>query len=85
MRIDTHIYGGYRVPPYFDSMVGKIVAWGETRDYAIARMRNALNEIVVDGIETNLPLHRELMADPLFVQGELDIHFLERYLRRHND
>ena len=85
VRIDTHIYGGYRVPPYFDSMVGKIIAWGETRDYAIARMRNALNEVVVDGIETNLPLHRELMVDPLFVQGELDIHFLERYLSRHND
>lgn len=83
VRIDTHIYSGYSVPPHFDSMVGKVIAWGESRDYAIARMRNVLNELVVEGIETNIPLHRELIPDPLFAQGELDIHFLEHYLGRH--
>ncbi|MGV0005340.1 MAG: acetyl-CoA carboxylase biotin carboxylase subunit [Candidatus Porifericomitaceae bacterium WSBS_2022_MAG_OTU9] len=82
VRIDTHIYSGYLVPPYFDSMVGKVIAWGESRDYAIARMRNVLNELVVEGIETNIQLHRDLISDPLFAQGELDIHFLERYISR---
>ena len=85
IRVDSHIYSGYKVPPYFDSMVGKIIAWGETREYAIARMSNALNEIIIEGIETNLPLHRELIPDPMFVRGELDIHFLEHYLRRQDD
>jgi acetyl-CoA carboxylase biotin carboxylase subunit len=80
IRLDTHIYEGYKVPPYYDSMIGKLIAHAETRAYAIARMQNALNEIVVDGIRTNLPLHRDMMADAAFQAGGIDNHYLEKKL-----
>ncbi len=80
IRLDTHIYEGYDVPPYYDSMIGKLIAHGETRAYAIARMQNALNEIVIDGIKTNLPLHRDMMADAAFQAGGIDNHYLEKKL-----
>ena len=80
IRLDTHIYEGYKVPPYYDSMIGKLIAHGETRDFAIARMQNALNEIVIDGIKTNLPLHRDMMADAAFRAGGIDNHYLEKKL-----
>jgi len=80
IRVDSHIYSGYNVPPFYDSMIGKIIAHGETRDSAIARMRNALAETVVEGIKTNIPLHQEIFNHTAFRTGGLDIHYLERRL-----
>jgi acetyl-CoA carboxylase, biotin carboxylase subunit len=82
IRVDSHIYTGYRVPPYYDSLVAKIIAFGNTRDEAIARMRNALDEIIIEGIKTNISLHQELMRDGYFEQGSVDVHYLERKLQR---
>ena len=80
MRVDTHVYAGYRVPPYYDSMIGKIISYAPTRDMAIRRMQVALTEMVVEGIQTNLALHRELMHDPSFIKGGTNIHYLEQKL-----
>ena len=80
IRVDSHLYTGYNVPPYYDSLVAKVVAHGEDRDTAIARMRNALNEIVVEGIKTNTPLHQEIFQHAAFRAGGTDIHYLERRL-----
>ena len=80
IRLDSHVYNGYYVPPYYDSMIGKLVAHGEDRIAALARMRNALSEIVIDGIATNIPLHEALCRDATFMDGGIDIHFLERKL-----
>jgi len=80
IRVDTHIYNGYKVPPYYDSMIGKLIAHGPTRDIAMARMRNALNEIVIDGIKTNIPLHQDLFRDSAFQAGGTNIHYLEKKL-----
>jgi acetyl-CoA carboxylase, biotin carboxylase subunit len=80
IRVDSHIYQGYSVPPYYDSMVGKVIAYGTTREQALARMRVALSEMVVGGIQTNIPLHRELFDDPNFVRGGVTIHYLEQKL-----
>ena len=83
MRLDTHAYAGYRIPPNYDSMIGKIIVHGDTRDQALARMRTALSETVVEGIQTNIPLHRELMVDAKFVEGGTSIHYLEGWLDQH--
>ena len=80
IRVDTHVYHGYYVPPYYDSMIGKLIAHGEDRDTAIARMRTALSEMVIDGIKTNIPLHREIMKDGAFIRGGANIHYLEKKL-----
>ena len=80
IRMDTHIYNGYRVPPYYDSMIGKLIAYGETRQSALARMRVALNEIVIDGIKSNVPLQLDIVTDYAFLQGGTDIHYLEKKL-----
>ena len=80
MRVDSHVYAGYTVPPYYDSMIGKIIAYGSTRAQAIHRMQVALTEMVVEGIQTNLALHRELMHDPSFIKGGTNIHYLEQKL-----
>lgn len=80
IRVDSHIYNGYAVPPYYDSMIGKLIAHGDTRESAIARMRTALSEIVIDGIKTNIPLHRELFEDAAFLKGGTSIHYLENKL-----
>ncbi|MDY0329655.1 MAG: acetyl-CoA carboxylase biotin carboxylase subunit [Thiomonas sp.] len=80
VRVDSHAYANYFVPPNYDSMIGKIIVHGATRQQAIARMRIALSEMVVDGIQTNIPLHRELMADARFNEGGTSIHYLEEYL-----
>ncbi len=81
IRMDSHIYTGYSVPPYYDSLIGKLIAYGETRDVALQRMRNALDEIVVEGIKSNIPLHREqILADAAFNEGGVDIHYLEKKL-----
>ncbi|WP_150303040.1 acetyl-CoA carboxylase biotin carboxylase subunit [Pseudomonas saliphila] len=80
VRVDSHLYSGYKVPPNYDSLVGKLITYGATRDEALARMRNALDELVVDGIKTNTPLHRELVRDPEFCKGGVNIHYLEHKL-----
>jgi len=80
VRVDSHLYGGYRVPPYYDSLVAKIITHGRDRDSALARMRNALDELVVEGIKTNTDLHRELVRDGDFRRGGVSIHYLEKKL-----
>ena len=80
VRMDSHLYSGYRVPPYYDSLIGKLITYGENRDIAIARMINALNELVIEGIKSNISLHQELMLDPKFRKGSQDIHYLEKKL-----
>ncbi|SNS22755.1 biotin carboxylase [Noviherbaspirillum humi] len=80
IRVDSHAYAGYFVPPTYDSMVGKVIAYGANRDQAIRRMQIALSEMVVEGILTNIPLHRELMVDARFIEGGTNIHYLEQKL-----
>ncbi|MFM9970578.1 MAG: acetyl-CoA carboxylase biotin carboxylase subunit [Burkholderiales bacterium] len=80
IRVDSHAYHGYVVPPYYDSMIGKVIAYGENRDQALRRMRIALSEMVVEGIKTNIPLHQELLADTGVVRGGVSIHYLEKKL-----
>jgi acetyl-CoA carboxylase biotin carboxylase subunit len=83
IRVDSHVYHGYFVPPYYDSLIAKVIAHGDTRDQAIARMRVALSEMIVEGIQTNLPLHQELMLDSAFVRGGTSIHYLEEKLAKY--
>jgi acetyl-CoA carboxylase biotin carboxylase subunit len=80
IRIDTHIYGGYTVPPYYDSMIGKLIAYGNDRDIAIARMQGALAEISILGIKTNIDLHKDILSDAAFKAGGTNIHYLEKKL-----
>ncbi len=80
VRVDSHVYNNYFVPPNYDSMIGKIIVYGDTREQAIARMQTALAESVVEGIQTNIPLHRELMVDAKFMEGGTNIHYLEKWL-----
>ena len=80
IRLDTHIYQGYEVPPYYDSMIGKLIAHGETRDAALARMETALDETVIEGVATNIDLHRELVNDPVIQSGGAPVTYLERRL-----
>jgi acetyl-CoA carboxylase biotin carboxylase subunit len=80
IRVDSHVYSNYFVPPHYDSMIGKIIAYGDTREQAMARMRTALSEMAVEGIETNIPLHRELLQDAAFMRGGTNIHYLEERL-----
>jgi acetyl-CoA carboxylase biotin carboxylase subunit len=83
VRVDSHAYTNYYVPPNYDSMIGKIIVHGDTRDQALARMRTALDETLVEGINTNIPLHRELMVDAKFIAGGTNIHYLEEWLAAH--
>ncbi len=80
IRVDSHIYQGYSVPPNYDSMIGKVIAYGANREQAIGRMRVALSEMVVEGIQTNIPLHREMLNDIRFLRGGVSIHYLEQKL-----
>lgn len=80
IRFDSHIYNGYKVPPQYDSMIGKLIAYGETRQSAIARMRTALDELIIEGIKTNIPLQRFIMRDKNFQKGGVNIHYLEHLL-----
>src|SRR5262249_43824469 len=82
IRVDSHIYQNYFVPPHYDSMVGKVIAYGDTREQAIARMRIALSEMVVEGIRTNIPLHQELLLDDTFLRGGTSIHYLEQRMAK---
>lgn len=80
VRMDSHVFSGYSIPPHYDSMIAKLITYGDTREQAIARMEIALSEMVVEGIQTNIPLHRELMQDARFVEGGTSIHYLEHKL-----
>lgn len=80
IRVDTHIYNGYTVPPYYDSMIAKLITHGDSREVALARMRNALGEMVIEGIDTNIPLHQEILSDAHFQVGGTNIHYLEKKL-----
>ena len=80
IRVDSHIYSGYTVPPHYDSLIGKLISYGSTRDEALARMQNALDELLIDGIRTNTPLHKEILRDPNFRKGGTNIHYLEHML-----
>jgi acetyl-CoA carboxylase biotin carboxylase subunit len=82
IRVDSHVYANYFVPPHYDSMIGKIIAYGDTRAQAMARMRTALSEMAVEGIDTNIPLHQELMQDAAFLRGGTSIHYLEHKLAK---
>ena len=85
VRVDSHVYSNYSVPPYYDSMIGKIITHGMHRSEALARMNGALQEMVIDGIKTNLPLHRQLIQDSGFIRGGCDIHYLEKRLAKKLD
>jgi acetyl-CoA carboxylase biotin carboxylase subunit len=80
IRVETHIYNGYRIPPFYDSMIGKLIAYGDTRESALARLQTALNEIVIEGIKTNIPLHVDILSDAEFRAGGQTIHYLEKKL-----
>jgi acetyl-CoA carboxylase, biotin carboxylase subunit len=83
VRVDSHVYANYMVPPNYDSMIGKIIVHGDTREQALARMRTALAETAIEGIKTNVPLHREIMVDANFEAGGTNIHYLESWLEQH--
>jgi len=78
--MDSHIYNGYTVPPYYDSMIGKLITYGSSRETAIARMNGALSEIVIEGIKTNIDLQKDILSDENFAEGGTDIHYLEKKL-----
>jgi len=80
IRVDSHVYGSYKVPPYYDSLIAKIIAHGETREIALARLRNALDETVIEGIRTNIPLHHDILRTDGFKDGEVNIHYLEKWM-----
>ena len=80
VRMDSHVFTGYTVPPYYDSMIAKLITYGDDRHQAIMRMDIALSEMIVEGVHTNIPLHRELMQDARFVEGGTSIHYLEHKL-----
>ena len=80
VRVDTHIYNGYTVPPNYDSMIAKLIVNGNSRESALARMRGALSEVFIDGIKTNIPLHERIFVDEAFNTGGTDIHYLEKML-----
>jgi len=85
VRVDTHVYDEYRIPPNYDSMIGKLIVWGDDRAHALARMRIALAEMVVEGVKTNIPLQGRIMADLGFQQGGQNIHFLEKRIAERKD
>ncbi|MBP9722401.1 MAG: acetyl-CoA carboxylase biotin carboxylase subunit [Gammaproteobacteria bacterium] len=80
IRVDSHLYSSYKVPPYYDSLIAKIIAYGNTREQAIAKMSNAFDELIIDGIKTNIPLHQNILQDAIFNQGGFNIHYLEKKL-----
>jgi acetyl-CoA carboxylase biotin carboxylase subunit len=80
VRVDSHLYAGYRVPPHYDSLVAKLIVHGNSRNECLMRLRRALEEMVIDGIATTTPLHQELIGQPDFIDGNYDIHWLERWM-----
>ncbi|GLQ29724.1 acetyl-CoA carboxylase biotin carboxylase subunit [Litoribrevibacter albus] len=84
IRVDSHLYAGYTVPPFYDSLIAKVIASGESREQAICRMQNAMEEMLIDGIRSNIPLHRRLMGDQGFCSSSYSIHYLESILKKHH-
>ena len=80
VRVESHLYDGYTVPPHYDSLIGKLITWGDSRETAIARAKMALRELVIEGISTNIELHQDLLDDPVVNKGGMDIHYLEHKL-----
>jgi acetyl-CoA carboxylase biotin carboxylase subunit len=80
VRVDSHAYSGYTIPPYYDSLVGKLIVHGKTRPECLMRLKRALDEMVVDGVETTLPLFRALVREPSVIDGDYHIHWLEQFL-----
>jgi acetyl-CoA carboxylase biotin carboxylase subunit len=80
IRVDSHVFDGYRVPPYYDSLLAKLVAWGNDREEAVARMRRALDEMTIDGVKTTIPFHQKLVRDERFRRGEVHTRFVEDQL-----
>lgn len=77
VRVDTHVYAGYVIPPFYDSLIAKLIVWGETRDEAISRMKRSLREFIIEGVKTTIPLHQKIMDNPVFASGKFDISFIE--------
>ncbi len=81
IRVDSHLYSSYKVPPYYDSLIAKIISYSNTRNEAIAKMTNAFDELIIDGIKTNIPLHQDILLDANFIHGGFNIHYLEEKLK----
>ena len=81
IRVDTHVYAGYVIPPYYDSMIAKLIVWGENRSEALSRMRRALKEFIIDGVKTTIPFHQKVMEDSRFTSGDFDTSFLEGFFK----
>jgi len=79
VRVDSAVFPGYRIPPYYDSMIAKVITWGRTREESIARMRRALEEFVIEGVETTIPFHLQVLNHPKFLAGDINTKFLELY------
>jgi acetyl-CoA carboxylase biotin carboxylase subunit len=82
VRVDSGLYSGYRIPPYYDSMIAKLIVWGHSRDGALRRLRRALEEFVIEGVKTTIPLHQALLDEPDFQSGDYTIKWLEEWLAR---
>ena len=82
IRVDSHVYGDYSIPPYYDSMIGKLIATGDTREEAIERMHRALSEYIVHGIKTTIPLCKKIMLDPTYREGKITTKYMETFLNR---
>ena len=82
VRIDSAIYAGYRIPPYYDSLIGKLIVFGKTRNECLMRLKRALGEYVIEGVETTIPLFQRLLQEPDITNGQYDIHWLEQFLAR---
>ncbi len=80
VRVDSALYSGYRVPPYYDSLIAKLIVHGQTRNECLMRLRRALEEYVIGGIETTIPLHLDLVGEEDFINGAYDVHWLEQYI-----
>jgi acetyl-CoA carboxylase biotin carboxylase subunit len=85
VRVDSGLYAGYAIPPYYDSMIGKLIVYGRSRESCMMRMRRALEEMVVSGVKTNIPLHQALLADPDVIHGDYTIKWLEEWLARQDE
>jgi acetyl-CoA carboxylase biotin carboxylase subunit len=85
VRVDSHAYGGYIIPPYYDSMIGKLITYGRTREVAIDRMYRALNEYIIRGVKTTIPLQKAIISDTKFQSGDVTTSFMEEFMKRKHD
>ena len=84
-RVDSGMYTGYTVPPFYDSMIAKLIVFGKTRNGCLMRLHRAIDEFVIEGVKTTLPLHDEIISTPDFVDGNYNIHWLEKFLKNHEE